>query len=145
MIFPAGRYSIAAILHLLLLSQWWCGLSATHIHICTDLLSRALSIWAHLVLHHEVKHSTCSPALPGVGEDPDHALIMTCQKGMALHAAAFFALLCHLSSYIPGSVEQSQVFLGLFTHQVWYLYLYLHIMLIKNEPASLSMCHIPVT
>lgn len=59
----------------------------SYLYWSPDLLSRVLSIWAHLVLHHEVKQNTCSPALPGVGEDPDHALIMTCQKGKASHAA----------------------------------------------------------
>ena len=31
-----------------------------------------------------------APAFPGVEEDPDDALLMTCQKERALHAAAYF-------------------------------------------------------
>lgn len=71
------------------------GASLTHTHFRVyscywppDLPTRVLSIRAHLALLCEVKHGTCSPALPGVWEDPDHALLMTCQTARASHTAA---------------------------------------------------------
>lgn len=52
-----------------------------------------------------------APALPGVKEAPDDALLMTCQKERALHAPAYFTYShvkaghYHLSSYVCQDLE----------------------------------------
>lgn len=101
MMFPAAGYSIAGILHLLLPSQWRYCFSCTHIHICIATIDPWTS-WAgccpfDLTLYFIMRSST-APASPGVEEDPAHALLMTCQKGRVVHAAA---LLQVFAVYLP--------------------------------------------
>lgn len=77
-----------------LLSQSWCCLSYWHISVCTATAQRRTfqpgCCPLELTLNSFVRSSTAPAHLccQVCGKTPNHALLMTCQKGRASHASA---------------------------------------------------------
>lgn len=94
-------------LYFLWLSQSWCCLSYRHISVCTATAERrtsqmVLPIGAHLELLCEVKHSTCSSALPGVQEDPRICTSNDLPEGEGIVCICIIAGLCtFIYIYLP--------------------------------------------